>query len=136
MNPTVLIIENDQATRTAVAEVLSDEGYGTVAIEDAEQATEYLESHDAPCLVLLDLGLPRVSGTEFLRWLRGEDAFRGLAVAIMSAWRPAEKGIDEYRDRIVGVLRKPFSVAALLTLVERHCGPGRHVRPRDVTLPP
>ena len=118
---TVLIVEDDPDTRSALADVLTAEGYRAVAAEAVDQAVEYLSTEEAPCLILLDAGLPCASGVEVLRWLR--DRGRKLPVAVMSGWHPAEKGLEGFRDHVVGVLRKPFDVNVVLELIEEQCDP-------------
>jgi len=63
-------------------------------VNDGEQAIQYLggegkysnrEKHPMPCLVLLDLKLPKVSGLEVLKWIREQPAIHTLQVVVLTS---------------------------------------------------
>ena len=69
-------------------------------VPDGEQAVDYLtgqgayadrKQHPLPCLAILDLKLPTMSGFEVLKWLRGEAALGQLPVVVLS-------GTKNYKD--------------------------------------
>ncbi len=69
---TILIVEDDSATRIFLADNLSADGYDVLACDCARDALRLLETRQ-PDLLLLDLGLPDMSGLEVLRRLREAD---------------------------------------------------------------
>src|SRR3982751_4968102 len=89
--PLALVVEDEESVQELVAEVLWNEGYSTVEARDGQQAIEILDElilpSDIPCVVLLDMMLPQVSGLRVLHHLkeRGSD----LPVVAMSASRLA-----------------------------------------------
>jgi CheY-like chemotaxis protein len=123
---TVLLVEDDRDTRLILEEILSGEGYEAIAVEAGDAAIQYLSTHDRPCLVLLDLRLPRMNGVSFLHWLNQQEHLRKLPVAVISALRVVDGERDHapFRDHVVAVLRKPFTLDDVLDLIESHCGPG------------
>src|SRR5712691_5026178 len=85
----VLIVEDDAETREMLTTLLSTEGFHAVAAEDGLEGLHLLRTvrHRAPnvpCLVLLDLKMPRLSGNEFRRALLGDPTVAGVPVAVMS----------------------------------------------------
>jgi CheY-like chemotaxis protein len=125
MMKTVLVIEDDRDTRVILSEILADEGYEPVTVEAGDAAVRYLQAHDPPCLVLLDLRLPRMNGVAFLHWLDGREDLRKLPVAVISAIKIGEeREQDPFREHVVAVLRKPFSLEDVLDLLGSHCGAG------------
>src|SRR4051812_50116336 len=78
---TVLVIEDDGDTRLILEDILSNEGYETIAVEAGDGAIQYLSAHDPPCLVLLDMRLPRMDGVSFLHWLNRQERLRHLPLA-------------------------------------------------------
>ena len=121
MPGTVLIIEDDRDTRDVLCELLRGEGYDPAPAEDGQRAKELLLGMaEPPCAVLLDLGLPRVSGDALLRWMRSHDRFRDVPVAVMTGWKGADVEITA-RDRLVSILHKPFPIEDVLRLLEEHC---------------
>ena len=120
----VLLVEDDVDTREVVRMLLEEERYSVVCAADGQEAIAYLAScEDLPCLVLLDLQMPRVGGVAVLRWMSGHPKAKGLPVAIISA-RPETKGAEiaaKFRDHVISVLQKPFDIDRMLTLLEDHC---------------
>ena len=96
-------------------------------VEDAEQAIAYLsgkgaysdrETHGIPALILLDLKMPRATGFEILRWIRGHPELQGLPVVVLSG---SEMQDDIRRAYDVGAnsyLVKPIGFDALVSLVK------------------
>jgi len=120
---TVLVIEDDRDTRAILGEILASEGYEAVEFEAGDVAAKYLASHAPPCLVLLDLRLPRMNGIAFLQWLNKQEQLKKLPVAVISALRlNGEQDKAPFRDHVVAVLRKPFTLEDVLELIESHCG--------------
>jgi two-component system, chemotaxis family, chemotaxis protein CheY len=120
----VLLVEDDADTRDVVCMLLEEEGYSVVSAADGQEAIAYLAScADLPCLVLLDLQMPRVGGVAVLRWMSGHNKATGVPVAVISA-RPEAKGAEvaaKFRDHVISVLQKPFDIDRVLKLLETHC---------------
>ena len=55
---TILIVEDNEVTRTGLVKVLEQAGYSTASAANGLEALEYLRSHPPPNLVLLDMFLP------------------------------------------------------------------------------
>jgi len=122
----VLLVEDDADTREVVRMLLEEEGYSVVCAADGQEAVAYLAScEEIPCLVLLDLQMPRVGGVAVLRWMSGHPKAKGLPVAVISA-RPETKGAAiaaKFREHVISVLQKPFDIDQMLKLLEDHCEP-------------
>jgi DNA-binding response OmpR family regulator len=115
--PTVVIVEDDRATRRFLADNLSADGYEPVEAETAQDGRRLL-SELTPELAIIDLGLPDRDGLDLLRELRagGERGVRldpQLPVLVLSGRageldrvRGFERGADDY-------LVKPFSYPEL-----------------------
>lgn len=75
--PVILVVEDDPDFRLQLAEALRREGFAVRTAASAEEAIVVLGMGNPPALITLDLGLPRMSGKEFLqlkdqyyRWAR------------------------------------------------------------------
>jgi CheY-like chemotaxis protein len=123
--PAVLLVEDDADTREVVSLLLEEEGYQAAVAADGQQAIDYLtRCEELPCLVLLDLLMPRVDGVAVLRWMRSQPRLANVPVAVISA-RPESRGTqvaNAFRDHVIGVLQKPFDIDRVLTLLDEHCG--------------
>jgi DNA-binding response OmpR family regulator len=120
----VLIVEDDPDTREMLATLLTTQGFHTVAAEDGLEALHLLRTvrhraPDVPCLVLLDLKMPRLSGNEFRRAQLGDPVVAGVPIAVMSgATDAAERA---HTLGAVATLTKPIDLDALLAVVKRYC---------------
>jgi CheY-like chemotaxis protein len=120
----VLIVEDDQDTREMLASLLATAGFHAVGAEDGLEALHLLRTvrhraPDVPCLVLLDLMMPRLSGHEFRRAQLGDPVVAGVPVAVMS-------GATDAKERgqtlgAVATLTKPIDLEALLSIVKQYC---------------
>lgn len=119
--PRILVVEDDAASREAVAAILSIKGYRVVAVGTAEAAVESAR-RDVPDLVLLDLRLGAADGFEVLERIR---SFLDVPVIILSGRvTPEEKalGLRMGADDYVG---KPFDAGELLARIEARLRPAR-----------
>lgn len=114
----VLIVEDDAAIRESLQYALEDEGYAVVTAENGEEGLDRLRTMDLPCLVLLDLMMPVMSGGEFLASLRGTERFASIPVVVVSAW-PSEAA--QVRHETHGFVGKPISLDLLLEMVDGFC---------------
>jgi CheY-like chemotaxis protein len=120
----VLIVEDDPAMRDVVSTVLAAQGFHAVAAEDGLEGLHLLRAvrHRAPrvpCLILLDLLMPRLGGSEFRRAQLKDPVVSQVPVAVMSG----ATDIVEKAKKLgaVATLTKPLDVERLLAVVKRYC---------------
>jgi two-component system phosphate regulon response regulator PhoB len=135
----VLVVDDERDLLSLVDFNLRAAGFETLLASNGEQALAHLRRR-IPDLVLLDVMLPDVSGTEICRQIKGDPRTRHVLVVMLTA-----KG--EEVDRVVGFelgaddyVTKPFSVRELvlrLKAVLRRAGaaPAGGERPRDEVGP-
>ena len=116
MTPYVLVVEDEDALATLLHYNLYKEGYQVAVAADGEEALT-LASERAPDLVILDWMLPKVSGIEVCRRLRGRTDTRNVPIIMLTA-RGEEsdriRGLDTGADDYVV---KPFSMVELTARV-------------------
>jgi CheY-like chemotaxis protein len=120
----ILIVEDDGDTRELLARLLATEGFHAVSAEDGLEALHLLRTvrrraPDVPCLVLLDLAMPRFSGHEFRRAQLGDPAVASVPIAVMSAAIDIEKRAQALGA--VATVAKPIDFNVLLDVVRRYC---------------
>lgn len=115
----IMIVEDDDDIRELVAGLLRHDGYDVLEAEHGARALELLaEQTTRPCLILLDLMMPVMGGSEFLKVLIDTDRLSTLPVVVVSAGgRPEE--VPQARQFI----RKPPNLQLLRNLAEEYCGP-------------
>ena len=120
----VLIVEDDPDVREMIAALLAKEGFHAVAAEDGLEALHLLRTvrhraPDAPCLVLLDLKMPRLGGNEFRRAQLGDPTVANVPIAVMSGASDLEQRAEAMGA--VATLSKPLDFDALIEVVRRYC---------------
>ena len=116
----ILVIEDNDDIRDAVAESLEDAGYGVLLAANGAIAIGALrESDDLPCLILLDLMMPVMDGAQFLEEMRRDPRLSALRVVVITA-----DGSSVTKAAALGThggLRKPVQLNELLSTVSKYC---------------
>lgn len=123
---TILVVEDEDAVRALVQEILADGGYRILEARNGAEGLEIARQHDGPIhLVVTDVLMPELSGPELVRRLRRERP--GVPVLFISGY----VGNHALRDDTAGAaafLRKPFNTVDLARTVrdmlEGRGGPG------------
>jgi DNA-binding response OmpR family regulator len=124
----VLVVDDERALVGMVAALLGEDGYEVVTAYDGESALRR-HAEESPDLVILDRGLPKLSGDEVCRRIRASSSTPILMLT-------GEKGSDE-RARLLDLgaddyLEKPFSkkeLSARVRALLRRAAPAARTRP-------
>jgi two-component system cell cycle response regulator DivK len=81
---TILVVEDNEYSRDALARRLERRGFRIVLATDGEQAVSVARSA-LPDLILMDLGLPIIDGWEATRLLKSDAATRHIPIIVLSA---------------------------------------------------
>jgi two-component system, cell cycle response regulator DivK len=119
--PTVLVVEDNALNLKLVRDVLEHAGYRVLVATSGEEGVA-VATRGGPDLVLMDLQLPGIDGTEAMRRIRADPGGRRLPVVAVTAFAmPADReqvssaGFDGY-------VEKPISTRALPEVVRRFVG--------------
>ncbi|MDX9993981.1 MAG: response regulator [Rhodocyclaceae bacterium] len=118
--PRIVVVEDEPQIRRFVSDALRKEGALPQGVGAARQGLDAVVTHE-PQLVVLDLGLPDMSGLEFIRSLR---TWSRVPVLILSARTAEQDKIEALDAGADDYLTKPFGVGELLArvrvLLRRH----------------
>ena len=117
--PVVLIVEDDAWMGTIAGELLEYEGFAVVTAADGRAGLAMAERLK-PAVIVLDLGLPLVSGGELLRRLRARPKLRKTPVIVVSGH--AGRLPDAILEQVAAALRKPIDVTELIERVHEAVG--------------
>jgi CheY-like chemotaxis protein len=115
----VLVVEDDPDISGLIKTILEAEGYEVTCAPNGLDALKLLRSGLVPCLILLDLEMPGMSGPELKAKLAADAGLKDIPVAIMSASSENLKAFQGSLRR----LKKPFNFRELTRTVEEHCSP-------------
>jgi DNA-binding response OmpR family regulator len=113
MKPTVLVIEDDRRIAALVTKNLEAAGYSCRVAVDGDQALAEFARHE-PSLVVLDVGLPGLSGIEITRRLRRDSDVPILMLTARSTEADKVLGLEVGAD---DYLTKPFGTSELVARV-------------------
>jgi two-component system chemotaxis response regulator CheY len=123
---TVLVVDDDDDLRESIEVVLASRGHSVATAADGEEALAWLQRQtpDNPCLVLLDLMMPRMNGFELRARMIADPGLAAIPVVIIT-------GAGLLADNSSGalqteVLRKPIEPSTLLRAVGKFCSTVTH----------
>lgn len=127
----ILIVDDDPEDRAIIQDAMNTIFDGDILVftENGEKALEFLESKimskQLPCLVVLDLNMPKLNGTETLRKIKQSEAFNKIKVIIYStSINPFEKercmelGAHDYISKPLSFAESKVTAQKLLSLCD------------------
>ena len=111
----VFVIDDDVDIRQTVAELLILEGYEALPLPSADAAWNQLAAGVRPALIILDLWLPGMSSSEFVRRLRASHHAR-VPVLVLSG--TPGKG-DRVESEVDAISQKPIEATTLVRVVDK-----------------
>jgi CheY-like chemotaxis protein len=108
----VLIVDDDESIREAIALALSVDNHPTAVAADGKEALAWLREHRTPRLMLLDLMMPAMDGWQVLDQLQHDERLARVPVVVITAF-----GRDLGSAAQFPVLRKPIELEPLLNIV-------------------
>jgi len=112
MTARILVVEDNAVNLKLIRDVLNFLGYQVTVAHSGEEGVE-LARTGGPDLVLMDLQLPGIDGTEALRQLRTDPKIRHVPVVAVTASAMKHDREQAARDGFDGYLGKPLDIAAL-----------------------
>jgi signal transduction histidine kinase/CheY-like chemotaxis protein len=118
---TVLVIEDDAATRELLCRSVAGIGYRADAAVNGQDGLDWLAKNPAPDLILLDLMMPHLDGFGFLREMRRNPAFEALPVIIVTAKELTDEDMRRLHELQADVITKDHEYLEELVAIMRQC---------------
>lgn len=112
----ILIVEDEPLVRWSLETELGKEGYTVKVVESGEEALELINENNID-LVILDVGLPGISGIDVLENIRAEG--RDLPVIIITAYEDVASAVTSMRLGAYDYITKPFQLENVKITVEK-----------------
>jgi CheY-like chemotaxis protein len=115
----ILLVEDDRVDVLSVARAFKDLKIANPleVVGNGEAGLEWLrdERNPKPCLILLDLNMPRMNGLEFLKVMKNDEDLRRIPVIVLTSSKGEQELMETYEHGVAGYMVKP---ADYLRLVE------------------
>ena len=119
MTHKILVVEDDEDNRILLTRILEAQGYNVCEAGDGGEAIRIV-SEEVPDLVLMDMGLPSVSGFEATRRIKEDPDFRKIPIVALTAFameHDRQKVMDSGCD---GYITKPYDIFDLLERIKEY----------------
>jgi CheY-like chemotaxis protein len=113
----VLVVDDEEVARDFLREILELEGFDVRGFANGAEALDYLNGPAQPCLIILDLRMPVMSGPQFRAAMLSDQRLAAIPVIVVTALDPSAAA----NLSAVRVFRKPIDLQALVSVVRQHC---------------
>lgn len=117
--PTILIVDDISVNVTILENILTHEGYGTMAALSVQEALELMKQ-TRPDLILSDLSMPEINGLEFCRMLKNDQATRDIPFIFITVLNTSKEKEEAFLAGAVDFIPKPFDNIEVLMRVNNH----------------
>ena len=117
----VLLVEDDADTRDALSLLLEHNGYDVTVTDNGRAALDALRSGWRPCVILLDLSMPYMSGYAFRQAQLHDPRLADIPVLVVSGGGWANEA--DVRKLGLPFFRKPMDLDAFMVAMEEVCRP-------------
>jgi CheY-like chemotaxis protein len=106
----ILLVEDDNVDAMTVRRALKDLNVPNAIIHrlDGEDALKYLRSGDnkRPCVILLDLNMPRMNGIDFLKIIKNDNELKQIPVIVMTTSKDERDKMESFEFSVAGYIIK------------------------------
>jgi len=110
-NKPLLLVEDDQVDVMTIKRALKEIHVANpgVHMENGEDAINYLREpgNERPCIILLDLNMPVMSGLEFLQVVKNDEALRRFPVIVLTTSEEQQDKLNSFNLGVAGYMAKP-----------------------------
>lgn len=121
-NRPILLIEDDRVDVMTVKRALRDIRIANKLdiAGNGEEALEFLmnPSNDEPCIMLLDLNMPRMNGIEFLKVIKKDEILRRIPVVVMTTSCEEHDKVESFNLGVAGYMLKPIDYQKFVEVVK------------------
>ena len=107
----ILLVEDDSVDAMTVKRALKDLKVRNPLAHslNGEEALEYLRSgsNKSPCVILLDLNMPKMNGIEFLKIVKADETLKKIPVVVLTTSKDKQDVTESFEHSVAGYMVKP-----------------------------
>lgn len=115
----ILVVEDDYDNRVTLVELLESYGHHAIGVQSGRAALDYLAVNEDPCLILLDLMMPEMSGYEFMEHRDADPRLGSIPVVLLTG--TPNVSTRQHPQGAVLCLFKPVDPSLLIKVVGIFC---------------
>ncbi len=116
----ILLVEDDVIDAMTVRRAFKDLNLNNplTHVTNGEEALSYLqEAEPLPCVILLDLNMPRMNGVEFIQAAKADPAFKGIPIIVLTTSRDHSDVTNSYNLSVAGYIVKPVDYNGFVEVI-------------------
>jgi CheY-like chemotaxis protein len=118
----ILLVEDDSVDAMTVKRALKEVGNDKplVHVTDGEDALQYLknDANEKPCVVLLDLNMPRMDGIELLKLMKADPDLRFIPVIVLTTSKNSHDILESFQLSVAGYMVKPVDYTQFVNIIK------------------
>jgi len=107
----VLLLEDDNVDAMTVKRAMKDLKVGNLLVRviNGEEALKYLQdsANVKPCVILLDLNMPKMNGVEFLKIVKADPQLKAIPVVVLTTSKTDQDRFECFNQSVAGYIVKP-----------------------------
>ena len=109
----VMLVEDDNVDAMTVKRALRELKVASnlARAVNGEEALEYLRNpaNETPCVILLDLNMPRMNGIEFLKIVKADERLRKIPIVVLTTSKGDQDRAESFKLSVAGYIVKPVN---------------------------
>lgn len=117
----ILLVEDDQVDSMTVKRALKEINVSNdlLTAENGEEALKLLDNIEGslPCIILLDLNMPRMNGIEFLKIVKNQEKFKRIPVVVLTTSGEESDKTESFGLGVAGYMMKPVDYRQFVEVI-------------------
>lgn len=118
----ILLVEDDKVDVMTVKRAFKENKIinELKVASDGEEALEYLRdpNNQQPCIILLDLNMPRMNGIEFLKIVKHDELLKKIPVVVLTTSKAEQDRTESFNLSVAGYIIKPVDYPQFIDVVK------------------
>jgi DNA-binding response OmpR family regulator len=118
----LLLVEDDSVDAMTVKRAIKELKFTNTLIHtlNGEEALEYLRGigNKKPCIILLDLNMPRMNGIEFLKATKSDEKLKRIPIIVLTTSREEQDKIDSFKLGVAGYMLKSINYKEFVEIIK------------------